>query len=216
MAFKMPNGTTFDIETARGTATAFTGITNANPAVVTATGHGLETGDVVVITSGWSKLVNKGARVTVIDADSFSLTGVDTSNTDLYPAGMGAGRMEIVSGFLQIPQITTPTASGGEQQYATVGFLEDDNDIQVPTTKSAATLSLPVADDETQPYVSIVEAADQDKLPRLVRANLPNGSKIHYFGYVSITKTPTMTRNEIMMRTITVALLSEPTRFNPV
>lgn len=215
MAFRLPNGTTFDIETARGSATAYTAITNANPPVVTMPAHGLETGDVVVITSGWSKLVNRGARVTVVSDDTFSLTGIDTTNTDLFPAGMGAGRLEIVSGFLQIPQITEPTANGGEQQFVTVGFLEDDQDIQIPSTKSAATLTLPVADDPDQPYVAIVEAADQDKKPRLLRANLPGGSKINYFGYVSITKTPTLARNALMTRTISVALTGEPTRYNP-
>lgn len=215
MAFKLPNGTTFDIEGARGSSVAITAATNANPVVITAAGHGLETGDVVAVLTGWSKLVNRSARVNVVSADTFSLDGVDTTDTDMYPAGQGVGTFEIVSGFVQIPQVTEPTMSGGEQQFTTVAFLESDQDIQIPTTKSASTMTLPVADDPAQPYVAIVEAADQDKKPRVVRANLPGGSKIHYFGYVNITKTPTLSRNNIMMRTISMALLAEPTRYNP-
>jgi hypothetical protein len=57
-----------------GAALAITGISAANPAVVTATGHGLVTGDVVYIYgSGDAGIDNKYWTVTVLDVNTFSI-----------------------------------------------------------------------------------------------------------------------------------------------
>lgn len=211
--FKLPNGTTFEIAALLGAAKPFSAISNASPPVLTAAAHGLADGDVVVVTSSWAKLNGKIARVVDSDVSDFALDGVDTTKVKNYPAGSGAGSVRAASGWTQIAMITEPSASGGEQQFAQVGFLEDDDDRQIPTTKSASSLTLPVADDPTQTYVPLVEAADEDREPRVVRANLPGGSVLYYYVYVSITSTPTMSRNNIMMRTITLSFAARPTRY---
>jgi hypothetical protein len=58
-----------------------TGITNDNPGVVTAAGHGLLTGNSVVATEivGMTELNGRTFVVTVIDGNSFSLDGEDTT-----------------------------------------------------------------------------------------------------------------------------------------
>lgn len=214
MSVKIPNGTTFEIAAILSTAKAFTAISNAKPAVLAAAAHGLADGDVIVIGSAWAKLNGRPARVIDSEIGEFAAEGVDTTSVKSYPAGSGAGTVRSASGWTQISQITEPAANGGEQQFLTYGFLEDDDDRQLPTTKSASSMALPVADDPAQAYVAIVEAADEDKEPRLVRANLPGGATIYYYAYVSITATPTMNRNNIMTRTITLSFASRPTRFN--
>lgn len=214
MSVKIPNGTTFEIAAILSTAKAFTAISNAKPAVLAASAHGLADGDVIVIDSAWAKLNGRPARVIDSEIGEFAAEGVDTTSVKSYPAGSGAGTVRSASGWTQISQITEPAANGGEQQFLTYGFLEDDDDRQLPTTKSASSMALPVADDPAQAYVAIVEAADEDKEPRLVRANLPGGATIYYYAYVSITATPTMNRNNIMTRTITLSFASRPTRFN--
>ncbi|MBD1589788.1 phage tail protein [Pseudomonas typographi] len=214
MSVKIPNGTTFEIAATLGDATPFTAITNANPAVVTAAANGLSDGDVLVVDSGWAKLSGRPARVTAAADDSFSLENINTISLDSYPAGSGAGTYKVATDWTQIAQITEPAANGGDQQFLTYGFLEDDDDRQMPTTKSANSMTLPVADDPSKDFVAIVEEADEDKKPRLIRANLPGGSKIYYYAYVSITATPTLSRNNLMTRTITLSLASRVTRYN--
>lgn len=214
MSVKIPNGTTFEIAATLSIAKPFTAITNAKPAVLTAAAHGLTDGDVIIIDSAWAKLNGRPARVTDSESGAFSAEGLDTTSLKSYPAGSGAGTVREATGWTQIAQITEPTANGGEQQFLTYGFLEDDDDRQLPTNKSASSMTLPVADDPAQAYVAIVEAADDDKEPRLVRANLPGGATIYYYAYVSITATPTLSRNNIMTRTITLSFASRPTRYN--
>ena len=214
MSVKIPNGTTFEIAATFGAPKPFTVITNAKPPALTAAAHGLADGDVIVIDSAWAKLNGRPARVVDSEIGAFAAEGVDTTSVKNYPAGSGAGSVRSASGWTQLAQITEPAANGGEQQFLTYGFLEDDDDRQLPTTKSASSMTLPVADDPAQAYVAIVEAADEDKEPRLVRANLPGGATIYYYAYVSITATPTLSRNNIMTRTITLSFASRPTRYN--
>lgn len=213
MSAILPNGSIFEIAATYSAPRAFTAITNAKPPEATSAAHGLEDGDVLVVKSGWTRLNDKVVRVIGSDTDSFELDGIDTTKTSVYTAGSGLGSVRAASGWAQISQITDNNSSGGEQQFATFGFLEESDDRQLPTTKSPITLSLTVADDDSLPYVAAVEAADDDREPRVLRLTLPNGATIYYNTYVSITPTPTLTRNNVMARVITLSLASRPTRY---
>lgn len=213
MAFRLPNGSTFDFAEEYGADVTITAISNANPAVVTAEGHGFLAGDIVVLTSGWVKLTGRAFKVGTVTADTFVLTGVNTLSTQGYPNGTSAGTAKKVDKWVNIPQITEVASSGGEQQFYQFGFLEEDEDRQIPTTKSPSTLTLTVADDPSQPYVPVVEAADELKEERVQRLNLVNGDIILYNSIASITNTPSLTRNQIMVRTITLAQQGRVTRY---
>jgi hypothetical protein len=213
MAFKLPNGAIMEIAAAFSTAILATAISNANPAVVSAAAHGLDDGDIIVVNSGWTRLNGKVARVADSETGTFALEGIDTTKTTVYTEGSGAGSVRSVSSWAQIAQITEVATSGGDQQFATFGFLEDDDDRQLPTTKSPISMTITVADDPLLAYVPVCETADEDKEARVVRLTLPNGSVIYYNAYVSITSTPTLSRNNIMTRVITLSLASRPTRY---
>jgi len=97
--------------TADSPVTAITAITNANPAVVTDTGHPLVDGDVVEITGvvGMTE-VNSGRYVVeVIDANSFSLLGVDSTGYGTYTSG---GTYEI-GDFSNFCDLTNYNRTGG-------------------------------------------------------------------------------------------------------
>lgn len=213
MAFRLPNGSTFDFAEEYGDDVTITAISNTNPAVATSTAHGFEAGDIVVVQSGWVKLTGRAFKVGTVTTDTFVLTGVNTLSTQSYPAGVSAGSAKKVEKWVNIPQITEVASSGGEQQFYQFGFLEEDEDRQIPTTKSPSTLTLTVADDPSQPYVPVVEAADELKEERIQRLNLVNGDIILYNSIASITNTPSLTRNQIMVRTITLAQQGRVTRY---
>lgn len=214
MAFRLPNGSTFDFAATYSAPVTITAITNASPAVATATGHTFVEGDIVVVTSGWVKLTGRAFRVgTVVTGDTFALEGVDTTSTQRYPVGTSAGSAKKVATWVNIPQITEVASSGGEQQFYQFGFLEEDEDRQIPTTKSPSTLTLTVADDPDQPFVPVVEAADELKEERVQRLNLVNGDIVLYNSIASISNTPSLTRNQLMVRTITLAQQGRITRY---
>jgi len=72
-----------------GAQTAITGITRANPAVVTSTGHGFNNGDRVWISgvNGMTQINNRVATVASATANTFRLTGVNSSGFSNYTNG---------------------------------------------------------------------------------------------------------------------------------
>ncbi|WP_370683016.1 phage tail protein [Pseudomonas syringae pv. atrofaciens] len=214
MGFRLPNGATLQIASAYGAAIPVTALSNANPAVANAAAHGLADGDIIAVTSGWTRLNDRAVRVANSLSGTFALEKINTLNVQPYPAGSGAGSVREVTAFVEISQITDVGTSGGDQQFTTFGFLADDDDRQLPTSKNPISMSFTVADDPDLPYVAVVEEADEDKQPRVLRLNLPGGSVILYSAYVSITATPTLSRNNVMSRTITISLAGRSTRYS--
>lgn len=214
MGFRLPNGATLEIAATYGTAIPVTALSNANPAVATAAAHGLANGDIIAVTSGWTRLNDRAARVADTDTGTFALENINTTNPQPYPAGSGVGSVREVTGFVEISQITDVATSGGDQQFLTFGFLADDDDRQIPTTKNPISMSVTVADDPALPYVAVVETADEDKATRVLRLNLPNGDSILYNAYVTITSTPALSRNNLMTRVISLSLAGRPTRYS--
>lgn len=213
MGYKIPNGGTFQHAATYEAALPFTAISNAAEAVATVVGADLDAGDIVLITSGWSKLDNKVVRVKAATADAITLEGIDTTDTQIFPAGNGAGTLKKVLTWVQIPQVTDLAFSGGEQNYLDVVFLENDQGKQIPTDKSAASMVLTIADDPAQPFNGVLMKADAGKQVEAARLNLPGNDTLFYGAYTSFSKQPAVSRNNLLTRTVSLALQSEPTRY---
>lgn len=212
MSVQVPNGTIFAIASGYGSPVTVTALSNASEAVATAT-NTFSNGDFVEVTSGWSRLTNKVVRLKTVSGSGFTLEGIDTSNTTIYPAGAGTGTVRKVTGFTQIAQVLSSNTSGGEQQFTTYQFVEADAQKQIPTFKTPQTLTLSIADDAAQPGFIALGVANDDRAQRAIRATLPSGSLILYNGYCSLNRTPTMTVNEIMACQATVSMLAEAVRY---
>lgn len=213
MAASLPNGSLIAIGSAYGSVLTVSAITNANPAVATSPAHGLSNGDIVVVTSGWSRLNGKTVRVASVDTNTFALEGIDATSTTIYPAGSGTGSVKEVTTFTQISQILSSTTDGGEQNFLEFQFLEADSQTRIPTFKSASGLTLSVADDPSLAGYIAASAANDDREARAVRVALSNGSFIYYNGYVSVNKTPSLTVNELSAVELTFSFLNEPVRY---
>lgn len=91
----------------QGTITA---ITNANPAVVTSTDHGLVTGVVIEITGvvGMTEVNGGTFTITVINVNSFSLNGIDSTAFGVYVSG-GTWLRSSYSGTVQATPVIRST-----------------------------------------------------------------------------------------------------------
>lgn len=214
MAARLPDGAIVSLATTYGTAKAVSGISNANPGVATATAHGLTTGALVSVISGWQNLNNRIVRVAGSVTNTFNLEGIDTSSTTLYPAGSGAGSVQEITAFTQISQIMGFTTSGGDQQFANYSFLEQNFETQIPTNFSAQSISLDIADDPTLPGYIALKAASDARAVRALKIAMPDGSFILYQGYVSLNETPTVTKGQVMQVKATISLQSRPVRYS--
>lgn len=213
MSISLPNGALVAIASGYASAVNITALTNAAPPVATSVAHGFVDGDILEVTSGWSRLTNKIVKADQLTVDTFSMLGIDASLTTIYPAGSGTGSVRKVTGWTQLSQILDSSSSGGEQQFLEYQLLEADAQKRIPTFKSAAGLTFNVADDPTLAGFILASAANDDRLPRAVRITLPNGSVIYYNAYISLNKTPSLTVNQIMACQVTLSLLAEPVRY---
>ncbi|MBP6650827.1 MAG: phage tail protein [Xylophilus sp.] len=213
MAVSLPNGVTFALATAYGAVKAISAITNVNPGVASAAAHGFSDGDFVEITSGWSRLNNRVVRVDAPTTDAFNVEGINTTSTLNYPSGTGGGSAREITQWTQISQIMELSTSGGEMQFTTYSFLEQDFESQLPTQSSAMTITMGIADDPALAgYQALKSLADTRELVAL-KATMPNGSVILYNGYVSFNETPTMTKNSVMVVNATFSLQGRPVRY---
>lgn len=213
MAISLPNGALVAIASGYTAPTAtFTSVSNGAPPAVLVT-NTFVTGDYVEVTSGWSRLTQKVVRLASASGTGFSLEGIDTTLTSIYPATGGVGAARKVSGWTQLSQVLSSSSSGGEQQFLEYQLLEGDAQKRIPTVKSAAGLTFSVADDPTLAGYILASAANDDRLPRAVLVTLPSGAKLLYNAYISLNKTPSLTVNEIMAVEVTMSLLAEPVRY---
>ena len=87
--------------------TAITGITQANPAVVTAASHGLSNGDRVFIASvaGMTEVNNKEFTVAGATTNTFQLSGIDSSAFTAYSSGGTVGKIVEVTTTYSVTDI---------------------------------------------------------------------------------------------------------------
>jgi hypothetical protein len=213
MAVSLPNGVTFALATAYGSALTVSAISNANPAVATSTAHGLANGDFVWVTSGWSKLNDRVVRVSGVTANTFNLEGIDTSSTTLYPAASGTGSVKKATTFTQVSQVLDCQTSGGDMQFTNYSFLEQDFETQLPTQASPMVVTLTIADDPTLAGYIALNAAGEARDTRALKATFPSGSVLVYNGYVSFNTTPTLSKGQVNACKGTFNLLAKPVRY---
>ena len=113
----------------------------------------------------------------------------------------------------QIAQVLSFEMSGGDQQFATFSFLEEDFERQLPTVTSARSIRIGIADDPTLAGFQALKALEGKRIMRALRLNLPNGAILLYNGIVAFNSTPTLTKGNVMEVSASFSLQGPPTRY---
>lgn len=213
MSVSLPDGATVAIATTYGAVKTVTGISNANPGVIASTAHGLANGAFYELKSGWQKISDRIFKAANVGANALDVTGIDTTDTNRYPVGTGAGSLKEITAWTQIAQILEFTTSGGDQQFANFSFLEEDYERQLPTITSAQSIQIGIGDDPSLPGYIALKAAGEARAIRALKVTLPNGAVLLYNGYVSFNETPTLTKGSVMQVRATFSLSGRPVRY---
>lgn len=102
------------------TAQNITGITNANPAVVTCTAHGYSNGDSVVIQSvgGMIRVNNREFTVANVTANTFELSGIDTTSYNAYTSGGTVAKIvEVATPYVEADLFELNRAQTADTMY---------------------------------------------------------------------------------------------------
>lgn len=212
----LPKGSTFSIATGFGSSIVINEISNAAEAVVTSPGHGLTTGDIIELTSAFTRLNRRFYRVTQLTAGTFKLDTIDTQAIALYPngTGQGAGSFRKVTGWTQIPKVMNPQTTGGEPKNVTYEFLEDENEYQINNGFSAVGYTIEIDDDITTVGFAALSKATEEQSDTAVRILMKGGKNPTYLACnVAMNPMPVLQEGQINRLRVSFNGRARPTRF---
>lgn len=214
MSVSLPDGAVISFGTTLGTSKTMSALSNASEAVATLeASHGVVENDIIILTSGWSRLNGRVVRADSVSTNDVTLEDINTTSTTNFPAGQGTGSIVEVTAWTQIQQVLTATFSGGEQEFTDYRFLEDSFRRQIPTTKSPMTLTLSIGDDQSLSHWSALVSADEARTSKAVRIVLPSGAVIYFPAIITFNPNPSLTVGEVMANQVTMSLQAQMTRY---
>lgn len=197
MAYFFPEGSSQQFSSTFAAAKTITAVTNANPAVATSTAHGYVTGDEILLTSGWEDATDTVFKVEVVDANSFKILGLDSSNTNFYPSGGGVGTAQKISGWTSIPQVLTISASGGDARFTDVSPLAKRNAIRIPTGFNATSITLSLAHDAGNANYKTMLGISRSLSKVAFKQVISGGAVTYGYGYMSVSEMPRLNNNQV-------------------
>lgn len=197
MAYSLPEGSSQQFSNTLASAKTVTAITNANPAVATCTGHGYTTGDEIMLSSGWEDATDSVYKIESVDANSFKLLGLDTTNTSFFPTGSGVGTAQKLSAWTAIPQVLTISASGGDARFTDVNPLAKRNGIRIPTGFNATSVTLSLGFDATNASYKSMVGISRSLSKVAFKQVLSGGSTQYGWGYMTVSEFPKLNNNQV-------------------
>lgn len=205
----LPNGSQIFVEKTRGgSAISVTNITAVEKPVLTCTAsHGLQKGDYIIVTnSNWAKLINRVARVTNVSVNNVTVEGFSTKDTNVF-SGTGTASIYKISDWIEVPCVQDLSQEGGEQQFYTYQCLADDREQQIPTYKSAVSMTYTFAHEYDNPIYPILRKADESGEVKVMRMYVPRAKEMRLWsGTLSFNEIPQTAVNEMETVSLTVSL----------
>lgn len=197
MAYSLPEGSSQQFSNTLAAAKTITAITNANPAVATCAAHGYTTGDEIVLSSGWEDATDSVYKIESVDANSFKILGLDSTNTSFFPTGSGGGSAQKLSAWTAIPQVLTIGASGGDARFTDVNPLAKRNGIRIPTGFNATSVTLSLGFDATTPTYKTMVGISRSLSKVAFKQVLSGGSVQYGWGYLTVSEFPKLNNNQV-------------------
>lgn len=176
------------MQSALAAADTITGITKANPGVVTAAAHGLNNGDYVFLSvQGMHQLNDRVARVANKTADTFELEGIDTTLFDTFSSGTA----EAITFGTSITTATTVNPAGGGFDFIDTTTIHSNAKSQMPGLPAAATFSFDNIWDVSDAGLLAMKTASDAQAKRAFKFTFGTGGQIMVFaGYVGASLLP--------------------------
>lgn len=219
MAKTLSTGSSVAIASAYGTAKTFASITNAAEAVASfASDPSLAVGDYFeVTTSGWGRMEKRIIRVKAASgAGPYLVTfeNMDTSDTNRFPSGSGAGTVREITAWTNLSQVKDISTSGGDQQFADVTAIDDVVTQQMPTVRSAQSMTLTCFDDPALSWYPVVRSASESATPVALKMTFPNTTYMVANAYWSLNQVPSVAKNDALTSQITLSYAAQAMRYS--
>lgn len=212
LSYNIPNGSTLQIAQTMGASVAVTGITNAEEAVasISSEDSSIATGDYVQLFTSWVNMSGLVCRVKSAAAGNVTLELVDTSDTEMYPEGGGAGTMVKIQSWIDLPLTPTIANSGNEQQTTTFQAIQHERAVNINTYKSAATQTFTMAHDASLPVREVLKQLDRTQDVTAFKFYNKRARETRVYGcQVSFNEIPASEVNNVETNSLVLSLVSE-------
>lgn len=190
MAYYFPPGTKYFYSNTLATAKTVTAVTNAAPAVATATAHGFVDADPVLFNSGWQDAASTVFEVDQLTVDTFGITGLDATDTSVYASGSGGGTVQKISTWVEIPQILTAGTNGGGIKYGTVDPLGSRQATKQPIGFEAIGVDIKLGYDPSNATIQAMQALTRTSKKVALKLVLPGGGRVYGYGNIACSEFP--------------------------
>lgn len=198
-------------QSALATAQTITGVTKADPGVVTTSGTLPSNGDYVLLTiSGMHQLDGRVLRVANASGTTFELEGEDTSAYSTF----SSGSFQVITFGTSVTTISDVSASGGEPEFEDTTTIHDNVRKQVPTVTSAVTFSFTSQYDSTDTALIALAAASKAIAKRAFMFTFSSGEIMLFNGYVSLPMTPAGSAQGLVTTPMTLTAESSITTYS--
>lgn len=212
LSYNIPNGSTLQIAQTMGASVAVTGITNAEEAVasISSEDSSIATGDYVQLFTSWVNMSGLVCRVKSAADGKVTLELVDTSDTEMYPEGGGAGTMVKIQSWIDLPLTPTIANSGNEQQTTTFQAIQHERAVNINTYKSAATQTFTMAHDASLPVREVLKQLDRTQDVTAFKFYNKRARETRVYGcQVSFNEIPASEVNNVETNSLVLSLVSE-------
>lgn len=205
-------GVAVAIQSALATGISITGITKANPGVVTTgSAHSYSNGDYVLITAlGMSQVNGRVFRITGASGSTFNLEGEDTTLYDTFTSG---STQKITFGT-SISTLTSVNASGGDFDFIDTTTIHDLVKSQIPGQASPSTFTFDAIWDVADTGMLALKAASDNKAQRAVRFTFVNAQKVLFNGYIGCSLPPAGQAGDKVTTPVTITAFGRPTVYS--
>jgi hypothetical protein len=187
-----------DIQTAIGAAQSITGITKANPAVVTYAGADPTNGSYIKLTdvTGMTQVNDQVFRVANVNAGSntLELEDVDSTNFDTFVAG----NMYPLTFGVSMTTVQDVNSGGGEFQFTDITTIHDALQKRIPTVASPFTMQLGCLFKPSDAAHIELEKANDTKSTRAILVRWATGDAAAWLAYVGASGIPTGSAQQVV------------------
>lgn len=203
MAVRLWSGVGVSLTSATATALAITGITKANPAVVTVTGSAPANGSIVyLVVQGMNQVNERAFRVSASSGSTFALEGVDSTSFDTFTSGTA----QVNTMGTSLSSARNVSASGGEADEIDISTIHDLQRKTIPGPTSASQFDFECFWDPTDAGLVAFKAASDGRLKRVIRLTWPDGASVMFGGYVSAPMVPTGSGQDVVTTNVRVTV----------
>lgn len=196
MSYYSPEGSKFYFSTTFAAAKSVTIATNANPAVLTAVGHGIVDAEEFLFKSGWEDATDSIFKADTLTVDTISPLGLNTTDTNLFASGTGTGTIQKVSSWLEIPQVLGISPSGGGGRFMDINPLAKRNGLSIPIGFEPTKITLNLGHDPNGANYATMLDIGRTRTLVAYKQVLGGGAAIYGYGYMLTSEVPSQTAGQ--------------------